>query len=218
MFKIKAIIFDLDGTLADTIESIRAALNNTLRAYSLPERSYDETVAAIGSGARTLIKLSLPEGQREDDALVSAVLAAYHAEYEKTYAEGVALYPGMPEAVASLSGRGYKLAILSNKPDRFVRALTDILFPAGVISYSAGQGRMPMKPDPTVPLLIAHKLDTPPYECAFVGDSDVDILTAKNAGMLAVGCAWGYRGAEVLLNAGADIIIGEPGQLSDIFN
>lgn len=217
MNKIKAVIFDLDGTLADTVESIRAALNSALRSRGFPEIGHDRAVAAIGNGARELIRLSLPGEAGQDDDTVREVQERFRLEYAGTYADGVTLYPGVAGAVAALRKEGLRLAVLSNKPDRFVRELIALLFPGGEIEYAAGQREgLPMKPDPTVPLMLARRLGVRADECAFVGDSDVDMKTAKNAGMLAVGCLWGYRGERVLREAGADVITGDADKLAQI--
>ncbi len=214
---IKTLIFDLDGTLADTIWAIRAAVNNTMRHYGYREKSYDEVRASIGSGAKNLIKSIVPKEKTCDERHISEVLAYYDGEYERTYLMTDRCYPGMSETVAELHRRGYLLAILSNKPDRFVRGLAELLFPGGEISFAAGQSGLPIKPDPTAALLAAEKLGVKPSECAFIGDSDVDIMTAKNAGMMSVGCAWGYRGASVLRESGAGSIIYKPEELLSLF-
>jgi phosphoglycolate phosphatase len=214
---IRALLFDLDGTLADTIPAIREAVNSTLRHYGFGEKNYDEVRLSIGSGARNLIKSILPAGCAYDEAFVGEVLKFYNSEYEKTFLLSDRCYPGMREAVEELIKRGYKVAILSNKPDRFVRVMAEMLFPDGGISFAAGQGGLPIKPDPASSLMVAGKLGVSADECAFIGDSDVDVLTAKNAGMCSVGCAWGYRGAQVLRKAGAEVIIEKPEELLEIF-
>lgn len=214
---IKALLFDLDGTLADTIPAIREAVNSTLRHYGFGEKNYDEVRLGIGGGARNLIKSILPAGRTYDEAFVGEVLKYYNGEYEKTFRMSDRCYPGMHEAVEELIKRGYRVAILSNKPDRFVRVMAELLFPDGGISFAAGQGGLPVKPDPASALMVAGKLGVSADECAFIGDSDVDILTAKNAGMRSVGCAWGYRGAQVLRESGAEVIIEKPEELLGIF-
>lgn len=214
---IKALIFDLDGTLADTIESIRAAVNNTMRHFGFPEKSYLDVREGIGGGTHNLICAILPADRVGEQKLTAEVLNYYNAEYSKTFLMADRCYPGMYESVMTLIERGYLVAILSNKPDRFVRELAVLLFPEGGISFAAGQAGLPLKPDPTSALMVAKQLNTAPDECVFIGDSDVDILTAKNAGMRSVGCSWGYRGADVLRASGADIIIDRPEELLSLF-
>jgi len=214
---IKALIFDLDGTLADTIESIREAVNLTMEHFGYPIRSYEEVRLAIGSGARNLIAKTMPAEASQDDMQVDRVFAYYDEVYATTYLHADHCYEGMKEAVEELNRRGYRIAVLSNKQDVYVKALCQSLFMPEVIQIAQGQTELPHKPDPTVPLMIAKELGVQSAECAFVGDSDVDIYTAQNAGMLAVGCAWGYRGEEVLLECGADLILHHPSALTEIF-
>ncbi len=214
---IRAIIFDFDGTLADTLDAIRAAVNNTLRHFGHPEKSRDEVRLAIGDGARKLITRVLPEDRSADAVYVGRVLDYYSNEYAHTFLMTDRCYPGMQETISGLVRRGYRLAILSNKPDRFIRELTELLFRDGEISFAAGQTGLPVKPDPTSALMTASKRGVDPAECAFVGDSDIDILTGRNAGMTTVGCTWGYRDAEELRRAGADFIIDSPAGLLELF-
>ncbi len=214
---IRLLILDLDGTIADTIESIREGVNLAMSRYGYPERSYEQVRLAIGNGARELIRLSMPEAEAADGEQVSRVFADYHALYGTTYSHCRECYGGMREALETLKKRGYTLAVLSNKQDAYVKALVAQLLPRGLISYAEGQTERPRKPDPTVPLWIAEHLGFAPAQTAFVGDSEVDILTAKNAGMTAVGCAWGYRGEAVLQEAGAEVILDTPSELCDLF-
>ena len=123
----------------------------------------------------------------------------------------------MCEAMHALKEKGYTLAILSNKPDPFVKKINAILFPDGIISVAMGQTELPRKPDPTAALLIARELGFLPSQCAFIGDSDVDIFTGINAKMFSVGCAWGYRGRKVLQESGADTVIDHASELEQIF-
>ncbi len=214
--KFKLLIFDLDGTIADTIYGIRDGVNLALDKHGLPRRDYEQIRRAIGNGSRELIRLSIPEDRRADSEFVDSVHADYDGLYEKTYVNLDGCYPYMSEALHTLHARGYTLAVLSNKQDIYVKKIIEMLFPDGIISYASGQTELPKKPDPTVPLMIARKLAAKPSECAFIGDSEVDVQTAKNAGMYSVACAWGYRPREVL--AGADRIIERADELVKIFN
>ena len=214
---VKLLIFDLDGTLADTIESIREGVNLAMRKYGFPERSYEEVRRAIGNGARDLIRRSMPAEALEDGALFERVFADYHAFYGKTYVHCDTCYDGIVEALCELKKRGYTIAVLSNKQDEYVRALVKNLIPEGVVSVAMGQTELPKKPDPTVPLLIAQGLGFAPAETAFIGDSEVDVQTGRNAGMVTVGCSWGYRERSLLVDGGAHAVLDAPRELLEIF-
>ncbi len=213
--KKKLLIFDLDGTIADTIYSIRDGVNLAMDKYGLPHRSYEDIRAAIGNGARLLIKRSIPSELQSDEAFCGRVFDDYDKFYEQTYANVDGCYEGMSEAMRQLHSRGYKLAVLSNKQDAYTKKIIGLLFPDGIVEYVAGQTALPTKPDPTVPLMIAEHFKVAAAECAFIGDSEVDVRTAKNAGMTAVACAWGYRPPEMLEDA--DVMIDAPARLTEIF-
>ena len=141
------------------------------------------------------------------------MLDVYQGMYDRTYTHTNMCYDGMVDAMAELA-KTHKLAILSNKQDRMVKGLAAQLLPAGVISIAQGQVEgVPVKPDPTVVWQICRALGVAPAECAFVGDSDVDMHTAINAGCLPVGVSWGYRSEDVLRKAGAQIIVHTPAEL-----
>lgn len=214
--KKKLLIFDLDGTIADTIWSIRDALNLALSLHRYDSRSYDEVRRAIGNGAYELVRKSLPDGAGEDRAEVLSVLADYDRLYGTTYSNVDGCYDGMMDTLISLKNKGYILAVLSNKQDAYVKKIVDLLFEDGFISYAQGQrDDLPKKPDPTAPRMIAELFAVDTDDCAFIGDSEVDVLTAKNADMTAIGCSWGYRPAESLTDA--DIIANDPRELDEIF-
>ena len=213
--KKKLLIFDLDGTIADTIWSIRDGVNLAMDKHGLPRHDYEKIRSSIGNGARELIRLCVPEEKRSDAGFVSRVYADYDELYAQTYANVDGCYPEMYEVLHELHNRGYVLAVLSNKQDSYVKKIIEILFPDGIFSFVAGQTEFPKKPDPTVPLMIAQSFCVLPEACAFIGDSDVDVLTAKNAGMTAVACSWGYRPREAL--EGAEYIIDEAQELLGIF-
>lgn len=215
---IKALIYDLDGTLADTLPSLCQAINMTMDHYSAPNRTCEDVRLAIGNGARMLVKRLLPDALAADEDKVTEALLYYNARYAETYT-AADCYDGIQDAVTALCRRGYISAVLSNKPDKYTVALCRILFPENTFALTQGQQEgVPTKPDPTVPLSIAARLGVRPEECAFIGDSEVDIRTAKNAGMMSVGCAWGYRSADDLRAEGADAVIDTPDQLLTLFN
>ena len=211
------LILDLDGTLADTIESIREAVNLSLRKFALPERSYEEVRAAIGNGARMLMRRSVASDRILSEEEHEEIYQCYHHLYGETYSHCDTCYDGIVEALSALKERGYTLAVLSNKQDVYVKALVEQLLPAGTVKIAMGQTERPKKPDPTVPLEMAAALGFSAEETAFVGDSEVDIQTALRAGMMPVGCAWGYRDAHVLKQEGAAVVLDTPAELADLF-
>ena len=213
---VRLLILDLDGTLADTLDALREAVNLTMRAYGWPEKTREDIRMAIGNGARMLIARSMPFPKAQDPALVDRVLRDYDRNYAQTYMHTRECYPGIPETLSKLCDRGYRLAVLSNKQDIFTKKLVRQLL-GPLPSFVQGQTDMPKKPDPTVPLFIAKTLGFAPGMCAMIGDSDVDIQTGRNAGMLTVGCAWGFRGTQALEEAGAEHIAQRPEDLLSIF-
>ncbi len=214
----KLIIFDLDGTLADTIESIRQALNMTMDTYGFPTLDYDTVRSIVGHGARNLIRDACPKGTFDSkDRFFEEVYAKYCDMYEMCHLQVKECYTGMKEAVLSLKEKGYALAVLSNKQDPFTRGIVAQLFPTDTFACVRGQTSLPVKPDPTAPLLIAESLGISPQESAFVGDSDVDVKTAKNAGMLSVAVTWGYRSEECLTECRPDHIAHTPDELVNFF-
>ncbi len=216
---IKGILFDLDGTIANTLSAIRAGVNLTMSALGYPESSEDDILAHINYGARQLIRLSLPEAVQSDGEKVDEALALYNQMYAETYIMTDTAYEGIPEVFAALTAAGYRLGVVSNKQDEFTVRLCEQLLPRGAYLIARGQRvGVPAKPDPTTPLAVARALGVEPSECALVGDTHVDILTAKNAGMLAVGVSWGYRPRAVLEEAGADVIVDEVPALLKVFS
>ncbi len=210
------LIFDLDGTLADTIGGIRDGVNLTMEQYGFPTRSYEEIRLAIGNGARELIRKSMPPSAAEDSMLVDRAFADYNGFYAQTYGN-CQIYDGIMESLAELAKRGYILAVLSNKQDVYVKTIVAELFPQIAFAFVAGQTDLPKKPDPAVPLMIAKELRVSPEQTAFVGDSEVDIQTARNAGMFAVGCSWGYRERKLLVDTGAHAVLDLPCELVELF-
>ena len=214
---IKAIIFDLDGTVADTISAIREGVNLTMEQLGYPTHTDADIRRFINHGARELIRQALPEEVSTDPARVDEALDVYQGMYDKTYTHTNLCYDGMVEAMCALKDK-YALAILSNKQDRMVKGLAAQLLPAGTVQIAQGQIEgVPTKPDPTAVWDICGRMGVDPTECAFVGDSDVDMRTAINARCLPVGVSWGYRSEDVLLKAGAKVIVQSPEEFEKIF-
>ncbi|MBE6553784.1 MAG: HAD family hydrolase [Ruminococcaceae bacterium] len=205
---IRAVVFDFDGTIADTIPAIRAGLNMTMRELGYPEHSLAGVRSFINYGARNLVRSALPAEYREDEAHVDRVLDLYESFYGQTYLQTKEAYDGIPALIEELhSQHGVKIGVLSNKEHMFVVNLVDqVLLPN---TFEAVQGNIPSKPakpHPYLSNLVAESLGVAPEECVMVGDSDVDIRTAHNANMTHVGVSWGYRDENTLRENGANLI------------
>ena len=200
------ILFDLDGTLLDTLEDILAATNYALSVHGYPSRTLAELRRFVGNGAENQIRLSLPEGASPEE--VQTVLATYKPYYTAHCQHFTRPYEGIPQALAQIS-RKYPLAIVSNKPDAAVKALCAREFP-GIFALGESPD-CPRKPDPAMvrKALAAIGADT----CVFVGDSEVDLLTAKNAGVPCLSVLWGFRDREDLEKAGALRLCQDPAEL-----
>lgn len=199
----KLIIFDLDGTLANTLDDLLTALNGMLTELSLPLCSKEKLFTFVNNGIYRFIKLALPEDLQEDEALIQQAITIYEKHYAICYADKSHPYKGLPEALHALSEAGLQLAVLSNKQDPFVKNIIAKIYPDGLFAEVHGQSDLPAKPNPQSTLAIAARLGIAPSDCIYCGDSDVDMLTAKNAGMLPLGVSWGYRSADVLYTTGA---------------
>lgn len=208
-----ACIFDLDGTLLNTIEDIAAAMNTALEEVNCPGHTADHYKKLVGQGIDMLIKRALPQG-RNNDATVSQVKAAFWQHYLLHLTDTTRPYPGIPELLNRLVEQHIKLAVLTNKPHKLACLIVKRLLSAWpfrmVMGARTGKTK---KPEPAGALLIAHKLGVQPEHILFIGDSDVDVLTARNAGMRPIAVTWGFRTKEELKKSGADILISEPLEL-----
>jgi len=223
MFKNKkAVIFDFDGTLADTLWAIRDASNITREKLGLPPVTYEDARAGINNGARNLVKATIvPEDRKNDEEYIDHAFELYNEAFFETYLNTDTPYDGIYDAVRELHARGYKLAVLSNKTDNFVKDLVRNIFGTELIPVTRGPLTQEIvKPDKRLTLEVLAELDPTltPDDCVFIGDSDVDVATAKNAGMPVIGAAWGYRGRELLEAKGADVVIDTPFEILDLFN
>lgn len=202
--KYDTLLCDLDGTLLDTIADLTDAVNHALRTLGFPERTETEAKHFLGNGAKMLVVRSLPEGTGEETAEQAVTL--FKAYYQKHNQDKTAPYPGVMEVLRELRDAGWRLAVISNKFDAAVKQLNETYF-GGVIDIAIGEneaaGRR-KKPNPDAVLDAMRLLGSDPGSCLYIGDSEVDILTAKNAGLPCISCTWGFRTREELLACGAD--------------
>ena len=211
---IKLVIFDLDGTLADTIGDLAAAANGALAAHGYPVHDIDAYRYFVGNGISKLIERALPSGVSEQSR--DEVFKDFTARYEHDCMRLTKAYDHMPELVSQLKQAGIRCAVASNKPDVFSKLIVEELYGEDKFDIICGKkDGCPAKPDPAVVFDILGKLGVSAKEALFVGDSNVDVHTAHNAGIKCIGCEWGFRGADELREAGADIIVSDP---SDIFS
>jgi phosphoglycolate phosphatase len=211
---IKLIIFDLDGTLADTLDDICDAANEMLTDYSFPLMTRKDILAKINNGPRELIRLCLPEEARKSDAFIAEALSVYKTYYNRRYCNKTSLYSGIKDALSSLYESGVSLAVLSNKPESSVLPLIEKFFPENTFAIIKGQtDGVPRKPDPTALFDILKNLNAAPHECLYVGDTSTDMQTGKNAGVKTVGVLWGFREKEELIKTGADLLATTPKEI-----
>ena len=213
---IKAVIFDLDGTIAFTLPDLTEGMNRARARYGLPPVTRKHLLSFINGTTDQFIRNSFPEGQ--SDEYYSKAKEIYLNEYSQCYLHNTTAYDGMAELLADLRADGLPLAVFTNKDNDHANDIVKKLYGSEVFEEILGTGRFPGKPSPEGALYLAEKYGVSPSECAFVGDSDVDMKTAKNAGMVAVGVTWGYREKEILKEAGADFIADKPSVFYDIIN
>ena len=212
---IKAVIFDLDGTLADTLEDLCDSTNYALEKHGFPKRELSEFNMFIGDGVPKLIERAIPKEVFTEEAK-QTVYGEFMAYYRNHFLDKTKLYDNIAECVSLLNDKGLKLAVVSNKIDEMTQKIVDHLFCGEFSAVSGKRTGYPLKPDPTSTLEVMKKLGVKPSECAFVGDSGMDMKTAKNAGCVAVGVLWGFRGKEELIENGADYLIEKPQEIAPL--
>lgn len=193
---IKTVIFDLDGTIMDTLPDLVTVTNTALAECGYPARTQAEILSYVGNGARALMLQAVPEGTPEEGA--EAALAAWKRVHNEIDGLQTRPYPGIVDAVGSLRAAGVRVGVLSNKYDQGVQKIVNAIMP-GVFEVQHGESEgFPRKPDPTGLLKTIAELDGEPETTAYVGDSPGDMKVARNAGCMAVAVSWGYHGPEVL--------------------
>jgi phosphoglycolate phosphatase len=216
---IKLVIFDLDGTLADTILDIRDGLNGMLYEYGFPLVNKEQTLSYINNGALELVRRSLPKEYQKDEDFVKSAKRVYERYYSQCYNNKTKEYKGCSDALKSLANCGLRLAVLSNKQDEFVKKIVSKLFVDVPFEFVLGQSeKFPTKPDPASIHYIISELGVSAEETVLVGDSNVDMLTAKNADIIPIGVSWGYRPKEVLIELGAIHVLESPSEIAGIIS
>lgn len=206
--KYKAIIFDLDGTLTDTLEDLFLSVNHALRCCDLPERSLDEVRRFVGNGVRKLIERAVPSNT--DPILTEQCFEHFRTHYMVHCQEHTTLYPGIATLLMTLHARGYRMAVVSNKLQSGVDELARTFF-KGVIDVAIGEQQgIPRKPEPNMVEAALSQLGVSKEEAIYVGDSDVDLQTAANAGLPCISVLWGFRNRDFLIAHGATILAEKP--------
>lgn len=213
-----AVIFDLDGTLLDTLADISGSANEVLKERGHPTHSIEAYRHFIGDGVATLFQRILPEGLRAVD-LIADCVDEFASTYGRKWNEHSKLYPGIVELLDELTRRNVPIAVLSNKPHDFVGVCMNEFLSDWNFNPILGQrDGVPRKPDPAGVHEVCQALNVEASECLYVGDSSVDMLTAKNSGAFAVGVAWGFRPVEELIEYGADQILNTPVDLLQLLD
>lgn len=232
--QIRAVIFDMDGTLLDTLADIAHSINSTLGRHGFPPHPVAAYRTMVGSGMRQSVLRALglddraavgavPEraggSARVSDDLVTRMVDEVNETYAADPVGRTGFYDGVPEMLNEISSRSVPMAVLSNKPDRLVQIIAGRFLDRWSFTEIRGQrDGFPKKPDPAAAHALAEGLGIEPANILFLGDSDIDILTARRAGMMAVGALWGFRDRAELVQAGADAVVSHPREVVDLLD
>lgn len=211
----KAVIFDLDGTLLNTLDDLADSTNYALSKFGYPTRTIDEVRQFVGNGVAKLIERAIPEGKNNPN--FEKCLAIFKENYAQNMYNKTAPYNGIIEMLSNLKSKGIKIAVVSNKFDLAVKELCKKYF-EGFIDFAAGENEaqgINKKPAPDTVISVLNEFNFAPEDAVYVGDSDVDIMTAKNSKMPCISVTWGFRDEKFLLENGATILINAP---SEIYN
>jgi phosphoglycolate phosphatase len=212
-----AVLFDLDGTLLDTLGDLGDSMNAVLEALGYAAHDLDAYRYFVGDGVENLVRRALPENVRTDEALVRSVVPKMRAEYGRRWKDTTRLYDGIPELLDGLLSKGIKIAILSNKPHTAVLEVVDHFFRQWHFDAVLGaRPDIPIKPDAGAALEVSRNLALPPAAFLYLGDTNTDMITAAAAGMYPVGALWGFRPEEELRASGALALASHPRQVLDL--
>lgn len=211
----RAVIFDLDGTLLDTLEDLKDSLNVVLNKKHLPERTLEEVRQFVGNGIHNLIERAVPEGTSGE--VVEQIFRDFRKHYLAHCQDKTCAYPGIPELLEELERRGVSMAIVSNKADAAVKELAKTYFPKIKVAIGEREG-IARKPAPDSVFEAMRLLGAAGGDALYVGDSDVDIATAENAGLPCVSVTWGFRKEEFLRSLYPAYVIHQPGELLELLD
>lgn len=212
--KYELIVFDMDGTILDTLEDLKNSMNHTLRMYNMPERSLDEIRSFVGNGIRKLIERAVVSDTSEDK--IDLIHKDFMAHYEVHCADLTKPYDGVNTLIAELRKRGYKTAVVSNKADGAVQDLCVQYFP-GLFDLAIGERpEIAKKPAPDMVNLALEQLHVSKEKAVYIGDSDVDVATARNSNLDMIAVDWGFRTREFLVEQGAEIIVSKPEEILEL--
>lgn len=214
--KFKGVIFDLDGTLACTMPDLRQSLNTMLQSRGYPEITEELLYKNVSYCVQDYIRYSLPKEVQEDDAEAERCLAIYQSIYEEHYCDHTYFYEGLGEVLRTLKNNGVWLAVHTNKYHEHAVKMVEKLAEPGIFSIVLGEGHCPAKPDPAGALHLIEESGLDRSDFCYIGDSFIDMRTAKNAGLFAIGVSWGYNPTEVLVKEGADVLVHHPSEILDV--
>lgn len=207
----QAVLFDLDGTLLNTLEDIADSANAVLTRLQFPTHPVLDYRYFIGGGAAELMSNALPEGVRKDKKLIQTCLEEFFVEYEEKWNSKTCLYPGISALLDRLTCEGWRLSILSNKPQDFTLRCVKEFLSHWIFEWVVGQQQgLPMKPSPEGAFRISRQMKLAPSEFLYLGDSEVDMQTARACGMFPVGVLWGFRSAQELQKHGSQVLLQTP--------
>ena len=210
----KACIFDLDGTLTNTLESMTYSVNLTLEEMGLSKITKDQCRLFVGNGARVLMEKSLKAAGDTDASRIEEGMEIYGRIFDRNCTYHVTPYKGIPEMLKALKDKGIQLAVLSNKPDRQTVKVVKAIFGEELFDYAQGQKEgIRRKPEPDGVWYLIEQMHVSKEECLYIGDSEVDAATGRNAGLKTIGVLWGFRDRKTLETAGADDLIDRPDEL-----
>lgn len=208
------IIFDMDGTILDTLGDLTASVNYVLQKRGFPLKTKEDVKKIVGNGVASLVENSLPGAAKTPD--FETILQEYITHYKANMFNQTAPFPGVPGLLQTLKEKGYKMAVVSNKMDSAVRELNEIYF-SDTIKIAIGLSEsVDKKPAPDSVFRALRELGASADGAVYIGDSEVDVKTAQNAGLISIGVTWGFRDRSVLVEAGADHIIDAPEEILDI--